>query len=749
MNSFATLLVSMVLSFAIFFLGYESQTVIGETSPSTQAAATDNSELAAGAEVPIVLENDHFSLAIDPASGAILSFVIKKNNGEMIGEKRLKANFRICLPLQDYQANYIEGMEQKPVAVFKTDNVVTVQFQGMNSPKGEFPIDLTYTIALEGDQVRFKSKLTNHCKEAISEFWFPRLGGWTNFGDDRNSSMAVPGYNCPFIGNVSLFNGFPGSRSFGTDAAEWSVNYPGIQMPWLDLYSAKSDTGLYLGYHDDIYRLSTWHFNLYPTTSGRSPAWLKPEQIGGDPIGLVFSHVRYPFIQNGETLDSGDFIIRVHQGDWHKGSLLYRKWFTDRWPIDKSDRWLRKKSAWFTSIIYQPEDKIVADYNLYGQWCREAFDQAGIDCFELIGWDSGGLERNYPDYTPEEKLGGKNGFKKLLKDIDESGGRCLVFVNYNILDQNTDWYRRELYSYTHQDQFGKTPNWMGWGESTLMARTQLSVRRHVLASVVPPMEKILEDHYLQIARDGAHGLQIDKLVVGSALDFNPLNKLKPDVALCEGLVQSVARVWQKCRQIDPDFCFAAECSEDRFIPYIDVFYRSAGGTDISPLRYVFPEWTSATHIGGGLFEFNGVNGAVLTGAVICVEPQCYQGSLGHPHYQELARYIKEVERIRQELADIIFLGRYYDYLDAQINLVNGARPGDLVFKTHGHYQTDRRAIVVANLSGQPYQYQWEFGHRDVKKAQLYAPFEPVREALKGSPLEIKPEGLHILVESVD
>ena len=94
-----------------------------------------------------------------------------------------------------------------------------------------------------------------------------------------------------------------------------------------------------------------------------------------------------------------------------------------RW--DKSDRWC-EKSAWFTSIIYQPEDKIVADYNLYGQWCREAYEKAGIDCFELIGWDSGGLERNYPDYTPEEKLGGKKGFRKLLKEINESGGSVLL-----------------------------------------------------------------------------------------------------------------------------------------------------------------------------------------------------------------------------------------------------------------------------------------------------------------------------------
>jgi len=38
------------------------------------------------------------------------------------------ANFRICLPLPDYQCNYIEGATQKPVTVDKTDLSFNVHF---------------------------------------------------------------------------------------------------------------------------------------------------------------------------------------------------------------------------------------------------------------------------------------------------------------------------------------------------------------------------------------------------------------------------------------------------------------------------------------------------------------------------------------------------------------------------------------------------------------------------------------------
>ena len=84
------------------------------------------------------------------------------------------------------------------------------------------------------------------------------------------------------------------------------------------------------------------------------------------------------------------------------------------------------------------------------------------------------IGRNYPLYILKEKLGGLEGLKSLLKSIKDDEGHCLVFCNYNILDENTDWYKHELYKYMAQDQFGKQAIWMGWGESTLLARKQLA-----------------------------------------------------------------------------------------------------------------------------------------------------------------------------------------------------------------------------------------------------------------------------------
>lgn len=76
----------------------------------------------------LTVENKHFSLSLDPAAGSLSSLVVKRNQSELIGEKRLLASFRICLPLPDYQCNYIEGAKHKPVAVNNTGSGFSVRF---------------------------------------------------------------------------------------------------------------------------------------------------------------------------------------------------------------------------------------------------------------------------------------------------------------------------------------------------------------------------------------------------------------------------------------------------------------------------------------------------------------------------------------------------------------------------------------------------------------------------------------------
>jgi hypothetical protein len=188
---------------------------------------------------------------------------------------------------------------------------------------------------------------------------------------------------------------------------------------------------------------------------------------------------------------------------------------------------------------------------------------------------------------------------------------------------------------------------------------------------------------------------------------------------------------------------------------VDVYYRNAGGFDIAPLRYVFPEWTACQHVAGPN-EFNGVNSAVLTGAVICVEPDSYQTTLGAPQFKKLGEYIRETERIRAELRDTIFLGKYHDKLGAAVQEVTPsaadpkqydiANSGQVLYRVHSHRETGQRAIVVANISRTERRYYWDFLEGKVDTADVYEPFAPVRTVRAGEPLSIPGERFQVLIE---
>lgn len=719
------------------------------------------------------MENDCFRVVVDPHHGAVTSLLLKGIKAELIGEPALASNFRIGLPQPAYLANYLDGMAQTP-AVVELDRAAQsarVCFTGMHNERGFFDLDLEYTITLRADRVAFASRLTNRQPEPVAEFWFPRLGGLVDLAGRRDAQMTYPAYTS--AAQFNLYQRFPGLQGLGSEHAEYSVCYPtgAMVMPWMDQYDPGSDTGLYLGYHDPLCRMSMWHWYLHPTATGRAnDQWMTAEEAQGQPRGLTFSHVRFPHIRDGETLDTGEFVIHAHPGDWHTGARQYRQWFDQHFPLDPQPNWLRRRRTWFTSIIYQGEDRLVADYPTYDQWCTDAQD-VGINTFELIGWDRGGIERDYPFYYPEEKLGGWDAYRKLCQAIDARGGKLLTFTNYQCLDSCTKEYHEKLHLWRHMDSFGNTPFWGGWGESTLIARRNLDTRRHVVASIVPELEEMLAGFFEDIVRAGSHGMQVDKLVFGHMLDFNPRCTMKPDLAMHEALIQAFARLLPRLHRINPDFALAVECLHDRMIPYASVFYRNVSGPHISPLKYLFPEWTACQHIYAPR-DFVGVNQAVLTEAVITVEPFAYQGSLRDPLWRELARYIQEVERIRGELEDVLFLGRFLDQEGAQVQPVGAIAPkvepaaerritpgdmagmsapaarkdsGKLQFSTHVSH-AGRRAIVVVNPTREPIAYRWRFDPRPAALVDCHEPFQPVRRESCDQPLTIPGEGLHVLVE---
>ena len=209
-----------------------------------------------------------------------------------------------------------------------------------------------------------------------------------------------------------------------------------------------------------------------------------------------------------------------------------------------------------------------------------------VHCNELIGWHKGGLERGYPDYVPEPKLGGVEGFRELMQSVHHRNTRCWrSSITTFWIPPPRSIAKTSIAIPIRTNSAIRLTGWRG--ERARSLRKGFSVRRHMAASIVPPLQDLLDNHFVQIAKDEPlMGCKLTRPARQTGLDFNPMNTRKPDEGLNQGLVDGIARVYRKCKAVNPDFCIASEASYDRMIPYVDVFYRAASGSSlsISPLR---------------------------------------------------------------------------------------------------------------------------------------------------------------------
>jgi len=70
--------------------------------------------------------------------------------------------------------------------------------------------------------------------------------------------------------------------------------------------------------------------------------------------------------------------------------------------------------AWQSIIMSNSED--VININLVN--CPNSLlmqKNYGVTTFEILGWDKGGIDRGYPEYEPDQRLGTKEDFKKCIE----------------------------------------------------------------------------------------------------------------------------------------------------------------------------------------------------------------------------------------------------------------------------------------------------------------------------------------------
>ena len=98
--------------------------------------------------------------------------------------------------------------------------------------------------------------------------------------------------------------------------------------------------------------------------------------------------------------------------------------------VKRPPTWLRKEMAWQSVIISNCEDEVLYRFK---DWPKLAADAKKYDVttFEILGWNMGGIDRGYPQYTPDPRLGTHEEFRQALAEIRRIGVHPLLVCQHS------------------------------------------------------------------------------------------------------------------------------------------------------------------------------------------------------------------------------------------------------------------------------------------------------------------------------
>ncbi len=698
-----------------------------------------------GAEV---VETPLCRLRLDRRNGNLVGIAWKSPAFEVIQEPRLGENFRILLPRPDYEANYFTSSQQEVSRIEKTADGVTCVYGELRNARETLNVKVRYQIRAVGGNLEFSIEIDNPTDLPLAEVYFGIVGGQQGLGNRLDTESLVPGLNWNLA--PSVFSNFRaggyggGNLGIRYDAAGFT--YPGhLQMGWIEFFNRKANLGLYYANHDPESRLTGLYVELRPFTksAGVGDNWPAPEDVPpGEPIGLTMGWMKFPYLKRGR-FDSGPVALQVHRGDWHEGSELYRAWFDQHFQVRRPASWLRKEMAWQSIIISNCEDVIVHRFKDLPKLAADA-KKYGVTTFEILGWDMGGIDRGYPQYRPNPRLGTQEEFRQALAETKKLGVHPLIFANIDVADTATPLFKERLHQYAVLGRWAEDLALMGWGEGTNIARIGLTDHKMTFLSPAhPEFRKFEVDQFVQLVKDGADGFQFDKTGPPGRLDFNPLLHTSPDRSLPEGILATLKEIHQSCRAVKPEFAFASEIFWDRSFPYVDVSYVRMNDIDMnsSALRYTFPEWTS-TICAESPGDFNVINNGMRYGLVWAVQPRHYNDSMDEPLTRRLSEYVRELIRIRAKHRDLLFLGRFRDTLGAEVKAGKDVR-----YSVFEGMDKPGKACVVVNYGNREAGAEVTWPGGEGETVEILKPFHPEAEEKLPVKVRLAPRTCAVIVKS--
>ncbi len=458
-------------------------------------------------------------------------------------------------------------MEVQPttaVDLKQTASEVTLTYSGLQSQGRPLPVRAAFRIAVQNEAFVFSGSLTSESDEwLVRELSYPILSGIQASGG--KASVYWP---------ESLGRCYTDPARFG----QKSFDYPSGRgsMQWFSINTPAG--GLYVGCHDAA--RSKKQFDL---------AFDKPS-------AAFTSSITFPVYSR--TFAVPDVLVTPYEGTWHAAAKRYRAWYDTQFTMPTLPDWVKRDAGWYLAILKQQNGYVMWRYDEMDKLCDIA-DRFGFKTIGLFGWAHGGHDRLFPNWVPDDLLGGQAALKQGIERAHKRGFKIILYANATMMDATTEYYKysgNETMA-VREDQSAYTSSIRKYNSATPVVFVESSYSSGRWRSTM--MNLALQ------ARDlGADGILYDQAgVKGALLNFSRIqDHTLPQESGTKYRVKMLNDIRTALKKLDPEFIIMTEATHDGVIDNIDYHHGWGIGTAIEPIgfgsaefsfpalfRYTFPE----------------------------------------------------------------------------------------------------------------------------------------------------------------
>ncbi len=329
-----------------------------------------------------------------------------------------------------YREMQISSADQVAKSVTTAGNVTTVVYEGLVSREGRrFDTTLTLRVTDTDEGLLFDAEIENRDKARMNELEYPYVSLATACSEDRATDVL---YRPNGLGEClpdpwkAIATAHTEYMSADYEDIKLTLRYPHpASMSWFGL-----ETGghfLYLGRHDPRAGLCCLLASVAPR--------------GAEQPRLSQAICHYPFVKQGEKLAVPTSVVSLSEGDWREGAARYRAFAEGAfYTPTEPPKWVREMRGWQRIILRHQYGEIFWKYEDLPRLYLEG-KESGLETLMVFGWWRGRFDNGYPTYEADPALGGAEGLRAAIAEVQRLGGRVILYNNGVLIDKNTDFYR--------------------------------------------------------------------------------------------------------------------------------------------------------------------------------------------------------------------------------------------------------------------------------------------------------------------